>query len=154
MYLLIKNSHQRKSTTTPSKLGDKQLETREEDKEEDESPTREDDVEEKTGYKENQAGHFLEVFRLFKAEIISSMNAQIATLSNQIKEIQQVQARQMVPLHMTYYQPGMIPQSQLDNQLLFTPQPQGTQNQLPIQMHMSQRMQTPFPNRVQTQNQN
>ena len=27
------------------------------------------------------------------------MNAQIATLSNQIKEIQQVQARQMVPLH-------------------------------------------------------
>ena len=62
----------------------------------------------------NQADHFLEVVRLLKAELISSMNTQIATLSTQIQSIQQVQARQMIPhqminySHQRAYPPGLL----------------------------------------------
>ena len=73
------------------------------------------------------------------------MNVQISALAAQIQGIQQVQARQMIPLQMTHYQPGM---TQVDNPLLLTPQPRGS-NPIPIQL--AQRMQTPAVNPIQIQ---
>ena len=115
---------------------------------------------EKTTKDDNQADHFLDVVRLLKAEIISTMNAQIASLATQIQGIQQVQAQQFPSLQMPYYQPAIIPpsQSQMNQQLLFTPQIlQGTQQRTTNQMQTptANRMQTPATsNQIQTQTTN
>ena len=80
--------------------------------------------------------HFLEVVRLLKAEIISTMNTQIATLASQIKGIQQVQAQQPTQ-QIPYYQHTMFPlaQPRMNPQLLVTPQmPQRVLQQHSIQM--------------------
>ena len=93
---------------------------------------------------DNQAGHFLEVVRLLKAEIISTMNTQIANLTAKIQGIQQVQA-QMPPHQIPYQQPAIFPpQFPVTPQLLFTPQVQGTQQQQPP------RIQTPARNLLAT----
>ena len=95
----------------------------------------------------SNADHFLEVVRLLKAEILTTMNSQIATLTNQIKGLQQVQAQTpQIP----YYPPAMFPhmQSRMNPQLLITPQmPQRTQPQTATQPAMSR---IPAPNHVQT----
>ena len=53
--------------------------------------------------KENQTGHFLEVIHRMKAEILSEMNQQIASLTAQIQSIQppqhQVVTPQLMPIH-------------------------------------------------------
>ena len=78
---------------------------------------------------ENQTGHFLEVIRLMKAEILSEMNQKIASLTAQIQSIQPPQHQVVTPQLMPYPQQA-IPQS--INPLMFTPlPPRGAQQ--PIQ---------------------
>ena len=87
---------------------------------------------------ENQTGHFLEVIRLMKAEILSEMNQQIASLTAQIQSIQPPQHQVVTPQLMPYPQQA-IPQS--INPLMFTPlPPRGAQQ--PIQRMQFQTTQT------------
>ena len=82
-----------------------------------------------TPEKENQTGHFLEVIRLMKAEILSQMNHQIASLTAQIQSIQP-SVHQIVPPPMMPYPQQAI--SQTTTLLTFTPlPPRGAQQ--PIQ---------------------
>ena len=53
----------------------------------------------------SEADHFLEAVRLLKAEILSTMNTQIAALTTQIQNIQQIQAQPMPVQQMPYYPP-------------------------------------------------
>ena len=141
---LIKNQQQDQITATKSKMSDEQHpEERDLTNEQVEEKRKELQSTNQDDERNNQSDHFLELIRLLKAEIISSMNVQISALAAQIQGIQQVQARQMIPLQMTHYQPGM---TQVDNPLLFTPQPRGS-NPIPIQL--AQRMQTPTANSTQ-----
>ena len=144
---LIKNQQQDQITATQSKTSDEQhLQERDLTSEQVEKRRKElQGINQGDDGRNNQADHFLEVIRLLKAEIISSMNVQISALAAQIQGIQQVQARQMIPLQMTHYQPGM---TQVDNPLLLTPQPRGS-NPIPIQL--AQRMQAPTANPTQIQ---
>ena len=98
-------------------------------------------AEEKPPENDNQADHFLEVVRLLKAEIITSMNNQISTLAAQIHDIKQTQAQRIPPQPMTqYYQPVIHPRNQFPMNL-FPPQIiQGAQQAAPS------RMQTPIQN--------
>ena len=82
-----------------------------------------------TPEKENQTGHFLEVIRLMKAEILSQMNHQIASLTAQIQSIQP-SVHQIVPPPMMPYPQQAI--SQTTTPLTFTTlPPRGAQQ--PIQ---------------------
>ena len=75
---------------------------------------------------QDQEIHFLEVIRLMKAEILSTMNQKIASLTTQFQRIQpMVYPSNLMP----YMQPPML---QTNPQLMFTPQvPRGTQQQPP-----------------------
>ena len=104
-----------------------------------------------TATNKNQAENFLEVVRLLKAELISSMNTQIATLSTQIQSIQQVQAQQMIPHQMiNYSHQRAFPPGPLHPPMTSQPLQQMLQ-QPPIQIQMPQ-VHAPVANPIPIQN--
>ena len=110
------------------------------------SPNSDTEPQTKSNITSNE-NHFLEVVRLLKAEIISTMNTQISTLASQIKGIQQIQAQQPTR-QIPYYQHTMFPlaQPRMNPQLLVTPQmSQTVQQQHSIQMPVTNQL-TPVRN--------
>ena len=77
----------------------------------------------------NQADHFLEVIRLLKAEIVNSVNTQIATLAAQIQNLQFAQHMQGTQ-HMQIQQETQRPS--IPYPMYQQPQPIPIQTQLPV----------------------
>lgn len=125
---LIRNNQQECSSSSPAKSHRNNSDS--------DLPAADSNISAKEPVEENQTGHFLEIIRLMKAEILSTMNQQIASLTAQIQSIQPSVHRIVPPPQMPYPQ-HVIPQT--NPQLMFTPPTlRGTQQPTP-----QMRIQTP-----------
>ena len=92
---------------------------------------------------ESHGGNFLEMIRLMKAELITTMNTQIASLATQIQGIQQMQTHQtLMPMHQVPYQNQshvMIPRLHHPVPIQMNSQsPQTYASQIPLGAHQIQ----------------